>query len=83
MWMVSGVGKEKKGGKEKFTEVLIPTSLFEKIRERIKGTGFSSVSGYVTYVLREVLSEEEEEEVFSKEDEEKIKARLKALGYIE
>ncbi|RLI40665.1 CopG family transcriptional regulator, partial [Candidatus Bathyarchaeota archaeon] len=51
----------------------------------IKGTGFSSVSGYVTYVLREVLSEEEEEEkeVFSKEDEEKIKARLKALGYIE
>ena len=82
--MVSGVGKEKKGGKEKFTEVLIPTSLFEKIRERIKGTGFSSVSGYVTYVLKEVLSEEEEEkEVFSKEDEEKIKARLKALGYIE
>jgi len=78
-----GVGKERKREKEKFTEVLIPTSLFEKIRERIKGTGFSSVSGYVTYVLREVLSEEEEEEVFSKEDEEKIKARLKALGYIE
>ena len=78
-----GVGKERKREKEKFTEVLIPTSLFEKVRERIKGTGFSSVSGYVTYVLREVLSEEEEEEVFSKEDEEKIKARLKALGYIE
>ena len=77
------MGKERKREKEKFTEVLIPTSLFEKVRERIKGTGFSSVSGYVTYVLREVLSEEEEEEVFSKEDEEKIKARLKALGYIE
>jgi len=77
------VGKQRKQEKEKFTEVLIPTSLFEKIRERIKGTGFSSVSGYVTYVLKEVLSEEEEEEVFSKEDEEKIKARLKALGYIE
>lgn len=77
-----GLGKEKRRKKE-FTEVLIPTSLFEKIRERIKGTGFSSVSGYVTYVLREVLSEEEEEEVFSKEEEEKIKARLKALGYIE
>jgi len=78
------VGKERKREKEKFTEVLIPTSLFEKVRERIKGTGFSSVSGYVTYVLREVLSEEEEEgKEFSKEDEEKIKARLKALGYIE
>ena len=78
-----GLGKEKRRKKE-FTEVLIPTSLFEKIKERIKGTDFSSVSGYVTYVLKEVLSEEEEEkEVFSKEDEEKIKARLKALGYIE
>jgi Arc/MetJ-type ribon-helix-helix transcriptional regulator len=73
-------GKEK----EKFAEVLIPTSLFNKIEERIKGTGFSSVSSYVTYVLKEVLSEEEEEkEVFTKEDEEKIKARLRALGYID
>ena len=78
------MGKEKRRKKEKFIEVLIPTSLFEKIKERIKGTDFSSVSGYVTYVLREVLSEEEEEgKEFSKEDEEKIKARLKALGYIE
>ena len=59
---------------------LIPMSLFEKIKERLKGTGSYSVSDYVTYVLKEVLSEEE---VFSKEDEEKIKARLKALGYIE
>ena len=77
------MGKEKTQEKGKFTEVSIPTSIFEKIKERIKGTGFSSVSSYVTYVLKEVLSEEEEEEVFTKEDEEKIKARLKALGYIE
>ena len=77
------LGEEKRRKKEKFIEVLIPTSLFEKIRERIKGTGFSSVSGYVTYVLREVLSEEEEGKEFSKEDEEKIKARLRALGYID
>jgi len=78
-----GLGEEKRRKKEKFIEVLIPTSLFEKIKERIKGTGFSSVSGYVTYVLREVLSEEEEGKEFSKEDEEKIKARLRALGYID
>ena len=77
------LGEEKRRKKEKFIEVLIPTSLFEKIKERIKGTGFSSVSGYVTYVLREVLSEEEEGKEFSKEDEEKIKARLRALGYID
>lgn len=76
------MGKGKTQEKGKFTEVSIPTSIFEKIKERIKGTGFSSVSSYVTYVLKEVLSEEEEE-IFTKEDEEKIKARLKALGYIE
>lgn len=69
---------------KKFTTVSIPTPLFRKIEERIKGTGFTSVSGYVTYVLREVVSEEEEEGVpFSKEDEERVKERLRALGYLD
>jgi len=70
--------------KKKFTTISIPAPLFEKIKERIKGTGFTSVSSYVTYVLRELLAEKEEEEApFTKEDEEKIKARLRALGYID
>jgi len=69
---------------KKFTTVSIPAPLFRKIEERIKGTGFTSVSSYVTYVLREVVSEEEEEaEPFTKEDEERVKARLRALGYID
>jgi 6-phosphofructokinase len=78
------VKKEKKK-KEEFAEVLIPVSIFKKIEERIKGTGFPSVPSYVTYILREVLTEEEgeEEKSFTKEDEEKIKARLRALGYID
>lgn len=75
---------EKTAKKEKSTTVSIPTPLFKKIKERIKGTGFTSVSSYVTYVLREIVAEkEEEEEPFTKEDEERIKARLKALGYID
>jgi len=69
---------------KKFTTVSIPTPLFAKIEARIKGTGFTSVSSYVTYVLREVVSEEEEEaEPFSKEDEERVKERLRALGYLD
>jgi len=69
---------------KKFTTVSIPTPLFKKIEERIKGTGFTSVSSYVTYVLREIVAEEEEtEEPFTKEDEERVKARLRALGYID
>ena len=70
---------------KKFTTVSIPAPLFRKIEERIKGTGFTSVSSYVTYVLREVVSEEEEDksEPFTKEDEKRVKERLKALGYLE
>ncbi len=75
---------EKTTKRKKFTTISIPTPLFKKIRERIKGTGFTSVSSYVTYVLREIVAEkEEEEEPFTKEDEERIKNRLRALGYID
>ncbi|KXA97232.1 CopG family transcriptional regulator [candidate division MSBL1 archaeon SCGC-AAA259I14] len=67
-------------------KVSIPESLYEKVKERCEGTGFESVSEYVTFVLREVVEEEEEEEEeekeFSKEDEEKVKERLRALGYM-
>jgi len=71
---------------KKYTTVSIPVQLAEKIEKRIKNTGFNSVSSYVTYVLREVLSsleEEKKEEVFTKEEEEKVKERLRALGYLD
>ncbi len=69
----------------KYTTVSIPKPLYDKIKERIQDTGFTSVSDYVTYVLREILAslDEEEEEVFSEEEEEKVKERLRALGYID
>jgi Arc/MetJ-type ribon-helix-helix transcriptional regulator len=70
--------------KKKFTTVSLPTPLFKKVEERIKGTGFTSVSSYVAYVLREIISEEEAEEApFSEEDKERVKERLRALGYID
>ena len=79
---------EKKGKKKdgKYTTVSIPTVLYKKIKKRIEGTGFTSVSDYVTYVLREVLAsleEEEKQRAFSKEEEEKVKERLRALGYLD
>ncbi|OYT27604.1 MAG: CopG family transcriptional regulator [Candidatus Altiarchaeales archaeon ex4484_96] len=72
----------------KYTSVSIPKPLFEKVKKRVEGTGFTSVSDYVTFVLREVIANEEEEgeeeqEAFSKEDEEKVKDRLRALGYLD
>ncbi|MHA1293571.1 MAG: CopG family transcriptional regulator [Promethearchaeota archaeon] len=73
--------------KVEYTTVSIPKPLAEKIKKRMKGTGFSSVSSYVTYVLRQVLSSIEEEErskqAFTKEEEEKVKQRLRDLGYID
>jgi len=77
------MGKEQ-GGK-RFTTVSIPTPLFEKVQQRIKGTGFTSVSSYVAYVLREIVAGEgeEKEEPFTKEDEERVKSRLRALGYMD
>ena len=57
-----------------------------KIKKRNGGTGFNTLSSYVTYVFREVISNVEEDEhegAFSKEDEEKVKERLRALGYLD
>ena len=72
--------------KEKeYTNIQIPTTLANKIKKRIKGTEFPSISSYISYVLREVLSESEEktEEAFTKDDEEKVKSRLRSLGYLD
>jgi len=69
---------------KEFTSVTIPTSLFKKIEAFIKGTEYRSVSSYAAKVLRQSLNKEEPKtEVFSKDEEEKVKERLKALGYID
>ena len=74
----------KEKSKEKYVNIPIPKSIVEKIEKRIKQTDFDSVSSYVSYVLEEILSDDEEEEpVFSKEDEERVKERLRALGYLD
>jgi len=71
-------------GDSKLTTVSIPKPLGDTIKKRIEGTGFNSVSSYVTYVLRQVISsmeEPEEKQAFSKKDEAVVKQRLKSLGY--
>ena len=71
---------------KKYTTISIPTPLGDKIKKQIEGTGFNSLSSYVTYILRQVVSSIENDERskgFTKEDEEKIKERLRNLGYID
>lgn len=69
---------------KEFTQISIPTALYRQIEEKIKGSEFSSVSSYITKVLKDSLVQgEKPKEAFSEEDEEKVKQRLKALGYID
>ena len=61
------------------TIISIPKQLASKIKGKIKGTDFSSISEYVAFMLRLLIYEEAKKE---KIDEEKIKLRLKQMGYI-
>ena len=64
--------------------VPIPTELYDAIDQRVRETEFNSVEEYVTFVLEEVLKDDDEEEIaFSPEDEEEVKKRLRALGYLD
>jgi len=64
--------------------VFLPAELYDRVEERAKAAGFGSVEEYVTFVLSEVLSDEEDEEVaLSEEQEEEVKKRLRSLGYLD
>jgi len=74
--------KKKGENKVEYGTISLPLPLIEKIKDRIKGTGMNSVSAYVAYVLRQLLSfSEEKGKLLSRESEEEIRKRLKSLGY--
>ena len=67
--------------------VKIPRPLYKRIKERITETEFTSVSEYVGYVLSEVLDNLDDmtskHEGITEEEDEKVKERLRALGYLD
>jgi Arc/MetJ-type ribon-helix-helix transcriptional regulator len=76
--------------KGNYTTVSIPSPLADNIRKRMDGTGFNSISSYVTYILRQVLSSMEQDDktskgsdVFTEKEENTVKERLRALGYLD
>lgn len=72
--------KVKRQKKIEFTSVSIPNTLFKKVERHIEGTGFPSVSSYVAYILRTLLSEKGNAK--ADYEAEAVKARLKELGYM-
>ncbi len=70
---------------DEFT-ITLPKSLVKNLRRNIKNTNFTSLTQYVIYLIRKSLidsMEESEEVVYTEEEEEMIKNRLRDLGYID
>lgn len=74
--------KKSRGG-EKVT-IKIPRPLYERIGTIIDGAGYNSVTEFVVYVLRDLVSTHTlaESDEYSEEELEKVKKRLEALGYL-
>lgn len=75
---------KKKESKMEYGTVSLPIPLIKKIKVKMKGTGIPSVSSYVSFVMRQILSSKtnSEKKVLENNEEEEIRARLKTLGYI-
>ncbi len=72
-----------KTGKDKVT-IKIPRPLYENLSKIIEGGGFNSVTEFIVYILRDLLSSRsvKKESFFSQEEIELVKKRLKSLGYL-
>ncbi len=71
-------------------KIEVKDKIAKKLQKRVDDSDeFKNVEEYVEYILKQVverLEEEsgsEKEETYSEEDEEKVKERLKALGYLD
>jgi len=69
--------------KDKVT-IKIPKPLYETLSEIIEGSGFNSVTEFIVYVLRDLISSRtvQKEPSLSKKEIEIVKKRLKSLGYL-
>ena len=68
--------------------IKIPKPLYDKIKQIIEGTSYSSVTDFIVDVLRDLVSVDlRKEDEFTmtsltKEEIEEIKKRLRNLGYL-
>jgi Arc/MetJ-type ribon-helix-helix transcriptional regulator len=70
--------------------IKIPGILYNRLSEIVSGSGFNSVTDFIVYVLRDLVSTRKErtesnnldETKLSKEEINAIRKRLKSLGYL-
>lgn len=77
--------------RESKVTIKIPRPLYRRLQQIIEGAGFDSVTDFVVYVLRDLASSreagaqaagEQGAETFTAQDLEKVRQRLKELGYL-
>jgi hypothetical protein len=70
--------------------IKIPGPLYNRIAKIVAGSGFNSVTDFIVYVLRDLVSASDKTEIkgkiehasLSKDEVEAIRKRLKSLGYL-
>jgi len=64
--------------------IKIPSELYQRLRQMIKDTGFSSVTEFIVFVMRSVASGERglSEDRLTAEEVRAIRERLRILGYL-
>ncbi|MDH4220521.1 MAG: CopG family transcriptional regulator [Candidatus Aminicenantes bacterium] len=80
----------KKRSTDSKVTIKIPGPLYNRIAKIVAGSGFNSVTDFIVYVLRDLVSTKGESATFkkieddslSKEEIEAIRKRLKSLGYL-
>jgi len=64
--------------------IKIPRPLFDKISHVIEGAGYNSVTDFIVYVLRDIVTTHRisEGEPYSEGELTAVKERLRSLGYL-
>lgn len=65
-------------------KIAIPEEYYEKFEERSTEKGFADADEYVNYVLGQIYERlRNDNEEYSEEEKEKVKEKLKGLGYMD
>lgn len=76
--------KGKRTVAKKKKRISVPVSIFKQIEKLAEKENIESGEEYIVKLLEKKIKEEQGSgDEFSKEDEEKVKKRLKALGYMD
>lgn len=64
--------------------IKIPRELYQKLKQMTEGTGFSSVTEFITFVLRNLAAggDIKGEDKLTEEEVRAIRERLRRLGYL-